>query len=180
LWKSSRADKTATVILKIFKIVLWLAAAVYMVVGVLAIAGLLGSAREADSLRHVYAVFGSIILIIGVMSGVVIFLANKWRGWLILAPLILCLGLPILLFGAFWIDMEKGDVHRRALEEEMDSGRYAFGDQPALLAVAQAIRANDQNAIRAAAKNVPDLQAPGRDGTTLLCWAVRQTWQRPH
>jgi hypothetical protein len=179
LWKSSRADKTATVILKIFKIVLWLAAAVYMVVGVLAIAGLLGSAREADSLRHVYAVFGSIILIIGVMSGVVIFLANKWRGWLILAPLILCLGLPILLFGAFWIDMEKGDVHRRALEEEMDSGRYAFGDQPALLAVAQAIRANDQNAIRAAAKNVPDLQAPGRDGTTLLCWAVRQTWQRP-
>ena len=33
--------------------------------------------------------------------------------------------------------------------------------------------------IRAAAKNVPDLQAPGRDGTTLLCWAVRQSWQRP-
>ncbi len=60
----------------------------------------------------------------------------------------------------------------------MDSGRYAFGDQPALLAVAQAIRANDQEAIRAAAKNVPDLQAAGRDGATLLCWAVRQTWQR--
>ena len=74
--------------------------------------------------------------------------------------------------------MEKGDVHRRALEEEINSGRYAFGDQPALLAVAQAIRANDQNAISAAAKSVPDLQAPGRDGTTLLCWAVRQTWQR--
>jgi hypothetical protein len=58
-------------------------------------------------------------------------------------------------------------------------GRYDFGDQPALLAVAQAISANDQDAIRAAAKAVPDLQAPGRDGTTLLCWAVRETWQRP-
>jgi hypothetical protein len=45
--------------------------------------------------------------------------------------------------------------------------------------VAQAIRANHQEAIRAAAKNVPDLQAPGREGTTLLCWAVWRTWQRP-
>ena len=162
---------------KMFQIVLWLAAAAYTVVGILAIAGVLSGAREADSLRLAYIVFGSLILIIGLTSAVVTFLANKWRGWLFFAPLILCLGLPVAFFGAFWIEMEKGDVHRRALEEEMNSGRYAFGDQPALLAVAQAIRANDENAIRAAAKNVPDLQAPGRDGTTLLCWAVRRTWQ---
>ncbi len=167
-----------TVIWKIFQIVLWLGAAAYAVAGLLAITGVLGSAREADSLRHAYAVFGSMILIIGVTSAVMTFLANKWRGWLVLAPLILCLGLPVAFFGAFWIEMEKGDVHRRQLEEEMRSGRYAFGNQPALLAVAQAIRANDQEAIRAAAKNVPDLQAAGRDGATLLCWAVRQTWQR--
>jgi len=166
-------------LLRVFQIILWLAAGAYGVVGVLAITGALGSAREADSLGRAYAVFGSMILILGAMAGIATFLANKWRGWLIIAPLILCLGPPIVLFGAFWIDMEKGEVHRRALEEEMESGRYAFGDQPALLAVAQAIRANDQNAIRAAAKNVPDLQAPGREGTTLLCWAVRQTWQRP-
>jgi hypothetical protein len=108
-----------------------------------------------------------------------IFLANKWRGWLILALLILCLGLPVAFFGAFWIDMEKGEVHRRQIEAEIRSGRYDFGDQPALLAVAQAISANDQDGIRAAAKAVPDLQAPGRDGATLLCWAVRETWQRP-
>ena len=152
-------------------------ACAYAVVGVLAITGLLGSACEANSLRHAYAVFGAMILIIGVTAGVAALLADKWRGWLIVAPLILCLGLPVAFFGTFWIDMEKGEVHRRALEEEINSGRYAFGDQPALLAVAQAIRANDQNAIRAAAKNVPDLQAPGRDGTTLLCWTVRQTWQ---
>ena len=167
-----------TVIWKIFQIVLWLGAAAYAVAGLLAVTGVLGSAREADSLRHAYAVFGSMILIIGVTSAVVTFLANKWRGWLVLAPLILCLGLPIAFFGAFWIEMEKGDVHRRQLEEEMRSGRYDFGNQPALLAVAQAISANDQDAIHAAAKNVPDLQAAGRDGATLLCWAVRQTWQR--
>jgi hypothetical protein len=167
------------VIWKIFRIVLWLAAGAYAVVGFLGITGVLGSAREADSLRHAYAVFGSMILIIGVTSGLMTFLANKWRGWLILAPLILCLGLPIAFFGAFWIDMEKGEVHRRYIQEEIRSGRYHFGDQPSLLAVAQAISANDQNAIRATAKAVPDLQAPGRDGTTLLCWAVRETWQRP-
>src|SRR5207249_5160264 len=134
---------------------------------------MLGSAREADM------VFGLMFLIIGAVSAFVTFLANKSRGWLILAPLILCAGLPLALVAAFWIDMEKGDVHRRQLDEEMRSGRYDFGDQPALLAVAQAISANDQDAIRAAAKAVPDLQAPGRDGTTLLCWAVRETWQRP-
>jgi len=174
-----RADRTATVLWKIFQIVLWLAAAAYALVGVLAIAGMLGSAHEADSLRHAYAVFGSMILIIGVTSVAVTFLANKWRGWLIVAPLILCVGLPVAFFGAFWIDMEKGDVHRRQIQEEIRSGRYDFGDQSALLAVAQAISANDQDAIRAAAKDVPDLQAAGRDGTTLLCWAVRETWQRP-
>src|SRR5437899_7330775 len=75
--------------------------------------------------------------------------------------------------------MEEGGVHRRQTYEKIRTGRYDFGNQPALLAVAQAISANDQDAIRAAAKAVPDLQAPGRDGTTLLCWAVRETWQRP-
>lgn len=166
-------------LLRVFQIILWLAAGAYAVVGVLAITGALGSAREANSLGRAYAVFGSMILILGAMAAIATFLANKWRGWLIVAPLILCLGLPIVLFGAFWIDMEKGEVHRRQFEEEVRSGRYAFGDQPVLLAIAQAISANNQDAIRAAAKAVPDLQATGRDGTTLLCWAVRETWQRP-
>jgi hypothetical protein len=150
-----------------------------MVVGVLAIAGILGSAHEADSLWHAYAVFGSLILIIGAVSAALTFLSRKWRGWLLFAPLVLCLALPVAFFGAFWIDMEKGEVHRRQIQAEIRLGRYDFGDQPALMAVAQAISANDQNAIRAAAKAVPDLQAPGRDGTTLLCWAIRETWQRP-
>lgn len=64
--------------------------------------------------------------------------------------------------------MERGEEHQRQLREEQRSGKWDFGDQPALFAVAQAIVKNDQDAIRAAAQAVPDLQAPGRDGTTLL------------
>jgi hypothetical protein len=52
-------------------------------------------------------------------------------------------------------------------------------DQPALFAVAHAIVKNDQEAIRAAAKALPDSNAPGRDCTTLLYFAVTQSWQRP-
>jgi hypothetical protein len=167
------------VIRKIFQIILWLAAGAYVVVGVLAIIGALGSAREANSLGRAYAVFGSMILITGATAAVATFLANKWRGWLILAPLILCLGLPIMLFAAFWIDKEKGEVHRRQLQAEQRSGKWDFGEQPALFAVAQAIARNDPDAIRAAAQAVPDLQAPGRDGATLLDFAVTQSWQRP-
>jgi hypothetical protein len=75
---------------------------------------MLCSAREADSLHHAYAVFDSMILIIGVASAALTFFANKWRGRLILASLILCLGFPVAFFGAFWIDMEKseGIAHR--------------------------------------------------------------------
>src|SRR5438046_5023752 len=173
LRKAPTPDKPSPVIWKVVQIVLWLAAGAYALVGVVAITGMVASAREAD------IVFGLMFLMIGAMAAGATFFANKWRGWLIIAPLILCLGLPVALIAAFWIDLEKGDVHRRQLDEEMRSGRYDFGEQPALLAVAQAISANDQDAIRAAAKAVPDLQAPGRDGTTLLCWAVRETWQRP-
>jgi hypothetical protein len=71
-------------------------------------------------------VFGSLFLIIGAIAAAATFLANKWRGWLILALPIPCLGLPLGLFAAFWIDMEKGEVHRRQIEEEIRSGRYAW------------------------------------------------------
>ena len=83
----------------------------------------------------------------------------------------------LFIFG--FISLEKGEQHRRQFQAELDSGRWDFGDQPALFAVAQGIVKNDPEAIRAAAKSVPDLQAPGRDGTTLLNFAVRQSWQRP-
>jgi ankyrin repeat protein len=85
----------------------------------------------------------------------------------------------VWLFVAFYMDMEKGEKHRRQFQAEQESGRWDFGEQPALFAVAQGIVKNDSEAIRAAAKSAPDLQAPGRDGTTLLNFAVRQSWQRP-
>ena len=89
------------------------------------------------------------------------------------------LGAVVLLFVGGFISLEKGEQHRRQLQAEQDSGRWDFGDQPALLAVAQGIVKNDPEAIRTAAKSVPDLQAAGRDGATLLNFAVRQSWQRP-
>ena len=84
--------------------------------------------------------------------------------------------------GVAWlafVSLEKGEQHRRQFQAELDSGRWDFGDQPVLLAVAQGIVKNDLDGIRTAAKNAPDLQAAGRDGATLLDFAVRQSWRRP-
>jgi len=85
----------------------------------------------------------------------------------------------VCLVVAFIVDMERGEEHQRQIREEQRSGKWDFGDQPALFAVAQGIVKNDQDAIRAAAKAVPDLQAPGRYGMTLLYFAVTESWQRP-
>ena|SRR5213080_3857864 len=84
-----------------------------------------------------------------------------------LSCLALAVGGVVWLFVAFYMSMERGEEHRRHMEEERHSGRDAFGEEPALFAVAQAI----VKTIRmrsAPAKAVPNLQAPGRDGTTLL------------
>ena len=93
--------------------------------------------------------------------------------------LALAFGAVIWFFVAFIMDMERGEEHGRQFRAERRSGKWDFGDQPALFAVAQGIVKNDQDAIRAAAKVLPDLQTPGRDGTTLLYFAVTQSWQRP-
>jgi hypothetical protein len=93
--------------------------------------------------------------------------------------LALAIGAVVCLFVAFFVSMERGERYQRQIREEQRSGKWDFGDQPALFAVAQAIVKNDQGAIRATAKALPDLQTPGRDGTTLLYFAVTQSWQRP-
>lgn len=103
----------------------------------------------------------------------------KWAIGAVALVVLIAVSGAVWLFVAFYMDMEKGDRHRRQLQAEQDSGRWDFGDQPALFAVAQGIVENDPEAIRAAAKSVPDLQAAGRDGATLLNFAVRQSWQRP-
>ena len=86
--------------------------------------------------------------------------------------LALAVGAVVCLFVAFFVSMERGEKHQRQIREEQRSGKWDFGDQPALFAVAQAIVKNDQDAIRAAAKALPNLQTLGRDGTTLLYFAV--------
>jgi hypothetical protein len=101
-------------------------------------------------------------------------LRRIWRArWpLTAAAFVLCCVL-------YFYDYSKGEAKLRASQEEQRTGKHNFGDQPALFAVAQAIVKNDQEAIRAAASALPDLQAPGRDGMTLLAFATRSSWQRP-
>ena len=103
----------------------------------------------------------------------------KWAIGVIAIVVLIGVGAVVLLFVVGFISLEKGERHRRQFQAELESGRWDFGEQLALFAVAQGIVKNDSEAIRAAAKSVPDLQAPGRDGTTLLNFAVRQSWQRP-
>jgi hypothetical protein len=93
--------------------------------------------------------------------------------------LALAVGAAVCVFVAVFESMERGERHQHQIREEQRSGKWDFGDQPALFAVAQAIVRNDQHAIRAAAKALPNLQMPGRDGTTLLYFAVTQSWQGP-
>ena len=91
----------------------------------------------------------------------------------------LAVGAIVWFYVAFFVSMERGEEHRRQFQADLESGHWDFGDQPALFAVAQAIVKNDQEAIRATAKALPDLQAAGRDGATLLFFAVTQSWQHP-
>jgi ankyrin repeat protein len=100
----------------------------------------------------------------------------KWA--ICLLAIVVLIGVGSMGWLAF-VSLEKGEQHRRQFQAELDSGRWDFGGQPALLAVAQGIVKNDPEAIRTAAKAVPDLQAAGRDGATLLDFAVRQSWRRP-
>jgi hypothetical protein len=134
-------------------------------------AGAASGYREAASLGHAYIVFGALLVIVGALAALANFLAGKSKAWFVVAPLVLGGGLFVGLFAAFWIDMEKGDVHRRQLEAEVRSGRHGFGDQPTLFAVAQAITRNDQEAIRAAAKTFRICRRP--DATARPCSAGR-------
>ena len=103
----------------------------------------------------------------------------KWTIGVIALVVIIGVGAAVSLFIVGFVSLERGEQHRRQFQAELDSGRWDFGEQPALFAVAQGVVKNDPDAIRAAAKDVPNLQAAGKDGATLLDFAVRQSWQRP-
>jgi hypothetical protein len=82
----------------------------------------------------------------------------------------------VAFFVWFAIAWSRDEARAAQNREDRRSGKWDFGEQPALFAVAQAIVRNDPEGICAAAKNVPDLNAAGRDGTTLLFFAVGQTF----
>ena len=84
----------------------------------------------------------------------------KWAIGVLAIVLLVGVGAVVWLIVAGVMSLEKGEQHRRQFQAELDSGRWDFGDQPALFAVAQGIVKNDPDAIRAAAKGIPDLQAP--------------------
>jgi hypothetical protein len=103
----------------------------------------------------------------------------KWAIGVLAIVVLIGVGAGVWLIVAGVMSLEKGEQHRRQFQAELESGRWDFSNQPALFAVAQGVVKNDSEGIRAAAKSVPDSQASGRDGTTLLNFAVRQSWQRP-
>jgi hypothetical protein len=110
-------------------------------------------------------------------AAIALLLGQRWGRWRTVAGVIL--GLPLLLVVVAIIGNVIGDWVNQREKDDMQSGRADFRDQPALLAVAQAVSRNDEAAIRAAAKNVPDLQAAGLDGKTLLYFAVDHAVAHP-
>ena len=97
--------------------------------------------------------------------------------WLFVAGAILLV--PFLLYGLFEFERSSQSAQSDRLAADMHSGREYFREQPALLAVANAIERNDENAIRAAVEKVPNLQAAGREGMTLLFFAAQESMERP-
>ena len=156
---------------KIARIILWTFAGGYGLFGMWEIFG-----AEPES-GNFTTIWGIQLLAIAGLVALAILLARKWRGGYVLASIILVVGFPVTLVVAVITSMVRVEARQAAERKEQAIGKSAFGDQPALYAVAQAIVANDQEAVRAAAKALPDLQAAGGDGMTLLYFAVTRSWQ---
>ena len=152
---------------KIAQRILWVLTGAYGLLGAWELVQVIRGQEEGG---HFNLIWGTQLLIIAAVAGSATLLARKRKGWLALACVVLIVGLPVSFFTTVIMAMINIESRQRAEREKQASGQDAFGDQPALYAVAQAIVANDQEAVRAAAKNVPDLQA-------LLYFAVRRTWQ---
>ena len=147
--------------------VLWILTGAYGLLGTWEMVQVMRGLEEGG---HFKLIWGAQLLIIAAVAGSATWLARKRKRWLVLASVVVAFGLPFSFFSTVIVAMINIESLQRAEREKQASGESAFGDQPALYAVAQAIVANDQEAIRAAAKNVPDLQA-------LLYFAVTRTWQ---
>ncbi len=155
------------------RIVLWIIVAC---LGVAAIAMSLDRSGDAAS-RGLGQVFGIALGIVALGGAVTLSLSKFSRAWLWVGAGILAL--PFVVMFVFSVMNSLGEARNQQYVNDLHSGREDFRDQAALLAVAEAISKNDENAIRVAAKNVPDFNAPGREGKTLLFFAVDQALERP-
>src|SRR5207237_4835721 len=117
------------------------------------------------------------IALLGGAAVLSLLLTRFWRGFLVIGGLFL--SLPFVLMLLLSIGRSVEERRNDQFTADVHSGRYNFGEHPELLAVAEAIAKNDSNAIRASAKNVRDLNGAGRDGMTLLFFAVNESLERP-
>lgn len=120
---------------------------------------------------------GMLLALIGGAAVVAMLLAFRWHAWLWVAGAIIAL--PIVAVLAFWMFGMFAQARYQQERADSESGKADFRNDPALLAVAQAVAKNDPDAIRAAAKNVPVLNAAGEDGKTLLYFAVDEALEKP-
>ena len=155
--------------------------ALWIIVGALVVAAgamLLSGDHGGDAAsRGLGQVFGIFLGLIALGGAAALSLGRFGRGWLIVAAVILAF--PVVLIIVFTVGRSFDEARNQQYVNDLHSGREDFRDQPELLAVANAISNNEENAIRVAARKVPDLQAPGREGKTLLFFAVDQALERP-
>ncbi len=156
------------------RIALWIIVAC---LGAAAVAMFLDRSGGDAATRGLGQFFGIILGGIALVGAAALLLSKFSRAWLWIGAVVLAL--PFVLIGVFMIGNAIESARNQKYTNDLHSGREDFRAQPALLAVAEAISNNDENAIRAAAKNVPDLNAPGLDGKTLLFFAVDQALERP-
>src|SRR5438270_264305 len=159
------------------RIVLWLGAIALTIFGLLLMAGALDSSGSDAAGRGLSQAYGMFIALLGGAAVVSLLLTRFWRGFLVIGGL--CLSLPFVLILLLSIGRSVEERRNDQFTADVHSGRYNFGEHPELLAMAEAIAKNDSNAIRASAKNVRDLNAAGRDGMTLLFFAVNESIERP-
>src|SRR5207249_1361616 len=159
------------------RIALWLGAIALTIFGLLLMAGALDSSGSDAAGHGLSQAYGMFIALLGGAAVLSLLLTRFWRGFLVIGGLFL--SLPFVLVLLLSIGRSVEERRNDQYTADVHSGRYNFGEHTELLAVAEAIAKNDSTAIRASAKNVRDLNAAGRDGMTLLFFAVNESLERP-
>jgi hypothetical protein len=157
----------------IVRILLWCGA---LLLCALALAAFLSPGGDAAG-RGLAQGLGVLLGLIGGAAVVAMLLAFRWRAWLWVAGAIVAV--PMVAVLAFWVFGMFAQARYQQERADSESGKADFKSDAALLAVAQAVAKNDPDAIRAAAKNVRDLNAAGEDGKTLLYFAVDEALEKP-